>query len=161
MYERKTAVLMLALIVVIASVTTCIFAVFMAMHFDDTDKYDVPREYDVTGTVTVEDVPYDCTGTGHSKYVRETGSEHIYIFTFDVTYSGSSKRTVEFNLFCDSSGVPLSSMYEKVSESEESSVWRCTNDSGITFVFTIEKYCKVTSMDITGDGLSLKAVLKE
>ena len=152
---------MLTAIVVIASITACAFAMFMAMHFDDTDKYDVSREYDVTGTVTVDYTPYDCTGIGQSKYVRETGGEHIYIFTFDVTFSGSSKRTIEFNLFCDSSGVPLSSMNDKVSENEGSSVWRCTNDNGIIFVFTIEEYCKVTSMDVTGDGLSLKATLRE
>lgn len=161
MYERKTAVLLLAIIVVIASIMTCAFALFMAMNLGDTDKYDVSRDYIVTGTVTADDVPYDCTGTGQSKYVRETGNEHIYTFTFDLTYADSSKRTVIFDLFCNSSGIPLSSMYDKVSEIEGSSVWRCTDDSGITFLFTIEKYCKVTSMNITGDGLSLNAALKE
>ena len=150
---------MLGVIVVIASLMTCGFAFLMSTHFDDTDKYDVQREYDVTGAVTEGSV-YDCTGTGESKYINESGSSRIYVFRFDISYSGSG-RTLEFHLFCDHSGMPLSSMFEKVSESEDTSVWSYSSGDGLTYVFTIGGYCKVSSMDITGNGLSLKATLRE
>ena len=160
MYERKSAILMLGALIVIASVITCLFAFLMATHFDDTDKYDVSREYDVTGTVTEGSATYYCTGTGDSKYINETGTDRIYVFKFNTEYSESSMMNLKFDLFCDHYGVPLTSMYEKISENEDASVWRCTEE-GLTFVFTIGEYCKVSDMEITGNGLSLKAILKE
>ena len=152
---------MLGVIIVIASIMTCLFGYLMATHFDDTDKYDVPREYDVTGTVTESSIVYDCNGTGGSKYINESGSSRIYVFTFDVNYSESSKRTFEFDLFCDHSGVPMDDLNEKVSESEDESVWKYVDNDGLTYVFTIGEYCKVSLIEISGDGVSLKAVLKE
>ena len=82
------------------------------------------------------------------------------MFKFNIEYSESSRKELEFDLICDHSGIPLDSQYDKVSESEGNSVWKCT-EKGLTYVFTIGEYCKVSSMEITGDGLSLKAVLKE
>ena len=51
-------------------------------------------------------------------------------------------------------------MYDKVSEDEGTSVWKYVADDGLTYLFTIGEYCKVSLMEITGDGLSLKATLK-
>ena len=152
---------MLGVIIIIASIMTCLFGYLMASHFDDTDKYNVSREYDVTGTVTESSSVYDCSGTGESKYINESGSSRIYMFTFDVNYSESSKRTLEFDLFCDHSGVPMSNLNEKISESESESAWKHVDNDGLTYVFTIGEYCKVSLIEISGDGVSLKAVLKE
>ena len=161
MYEGRSAILMLGIIIVFASIMTCLFGYFISTHFDDTDKYNVSREYDVTGTVTESAIVYDCTGSGESRYINESGSSRIYVFTFDISYSESSKKSLEFHLFCDNSGVPLKSMYDKVSEDEGTSVWKYVADDGLTYLFTIGEYCKVSLMEITGDGLSLKATLKE
>ena len=160
MNDKQSAVLMLGVIIVIASAMTCLFAFLMASHFDDTDKYDVSRDYDVSGTVTENLVVYDCTGAGRSEYINESGSDRIYTFKFTVRYSESSEKDLEFDLLCDHSGVPLKELYDKVSESEDTSVWKYT-EKELTYVFSIGEYCKVYSMEMTGDGLALKAVLKE
>ena len=159
MNERKFTVLVIGLIVVIASILMCVFSMFILMNYGDTDKYDVSRDYTVEGTIVVDAVEYQCTGEGKSVPVKETGNDYLYRFTFDYSYSGTSK-SLTFDLFCDSSGNPLTNLYDKSTDPEGNTVWSYT-DGGITYQFTVEEYCKVPSVTITGDGLSLKAAVKE
>ena len=151
---------MIAAVVVIGSILVCGIGVFMFLFYDDTGEYDVSRDYSLTGTVTEDNVTYDCTGTGKSSPMKESGNQHLYRFLFNISYSESSERELTFDLICDSSGCPLDDFYDKVSEKDDVSVWTRTV-KGITYEFTIGKYCKVTSMTITGDGLSLDVELKE
>ena len=159
MNERKFTVLVIGLIVVIASILMCVFSMFILMNYGDTDKYDVSRDYTVEGTIVVDAIEYQCTGEGKSVPVKETGNDHLYRFTFDYSYSGTSK-SLTFDLFCDSSGNPLTNLYDKSTDPEGNTVWSYT-DGGITYRFYVEEYCKVPSVTITGDGLSLKAAVKE
>ena len=158
MNERKFTVLVIGLIVVFASILMCVFYMFIMMNYGD-DKYDVSRDYTVEGTIIVDAIEYQCTGEGKSVPVKETGNDHLYRFTFDYSYSGTSK-SLTFDLICDSSGVPLANLYDKITDPEGNTVWSYT-DKGVTYQFTVEEYCKVLSVTITGDGLSLKATLKE
>ncbi len=158
MNERKFTVLVIGLIVVFASILMCVFYMFIMMNYGD-DKYDVSRDYTVEGTIIVDAIEYQCTGEGKSVPVKETGNDHLYRFTFDYSYSGTSK-SLTFDLFCDSSGNPLTNLYDKSTDPEGNTVWSYT-DKGITYQFTVEEYCKVPSVTITGEGLSLKAMLKE
>ena len=160
MNERSFTVLMIAAVAVIGSVLLSGIGLFMIMQYDDTDKYDVSRDYTVTGTVTVDETSYDCTGTGRSVPMKEAGNQHLYRFTFSISYSDSSVRELTFDLICDESGYPVDDLYDKVSEKGDTSVWtRSVKD--IVYEFTIGEYCKVTAMTMTGDGLSLNAELKD
>ena len=159
MNERKFTVLVIGLVVVLASVLMCVFYMFIMMNYGDTDKYDVSRDYTVEGTIIVDAVEYPCAGDGKSVPIKETGNDHLYRFTFDYSYSSTSK-SLAFDLICDSSGNPISSLYDKSTDPEGNTVWSFT-DNGITYRFTVEEYCKVPSVTITGDGLSLKAAVKE
>ena len=160
MNERGFVILMIASVVVIGSILICGIGLFMITNYNDTDRYDVSRDYTVSGTVTVDAVTYDCTGTGNSKPMKEAGNEHLYRFTFDISYSGSFEKELTFDLVCDKSGCPVDDLYDKISEEGDTSTWKRTVE-GIAYEFTIGEYCKVTSMTMTGDGLSLNAELKE
>ncbi len=160
MYEKKTVILLVGGIVVVAAILMSLFCFFILLHFGDDDQYNVTRNYSIDGTIIEFDVTYDCTGTGISKPINENPSEHIYRFTFDVRYSESSKKELIFDLFCDKKGNPLESMYTKHTDQQGNVTWSCSSD-GVTYEFAIEQYCKVTKMNITGNGMDLIATITE
>ena len=152
-------ILVLGSVVVIGSILMTIFSLSIFLNNDDSDRYDVTREYDVSGIIIESDVEYSCIGTGTSTPMKEAGNEHIYKFSFNVDYSDSS-RTFAFSLFCDSKGVPLSDMYHKTEDEHGNTVWTFEDD-GITYSFPVGEYCKVAWVDIDGEGVSLRADVKE
>ena len=160
MNERKFTVLIIGLVVVFASIFMCVFYIFVMSNFGDSDKYDVTRDYTVDGTIVVDAVEYQCTGEGRSTPMKEGGDGHTYGFSFEIRYSDSSKKELLFVLFCDKSGNPAEDLYDKSTDPEGKTIWSYT-EKGIIYQFSIEEYCKVPSVTISGDGLTLKAVLKE
>ena len=160
MQERKLIILAIVGLVVVASMLISIFGFLMLLNFGDGDKYDVSRDHTVSGTIIEYDVSYDCSGTGRSVPIKETGEDHIYRFTFRVVYSGSSEKEFSFDLFCDKGGCPLESMYSKHIDAEGKVIWSYESE-GITYEFPVEQYCKVPSVRISGNGIQLEALLKE
>ncbi len=160
MNERKFTVLIIGLVVVFASILMCIFYMFVMANFGDSDKYDVTRDYTVDGTIVVDTVEYQCTGEGRSSPMKEGGDGHTYGFSFKIRYSDSLEKELSFVLFCDRSGNPAEDLYDKTVDSEGRTLWSYT-EKGITYQFSIEEYCKVPSVTISGEGLALKATLKE
>ena len=150
--------LLFGVIVVIASIVLSVAGLFLMNMWGD--EYNVSREYTVTGTITESEISYDCTGYGKTSPVEEPGPEHLYTFYIKVTYSDSKVKEITFNIFCDKDGVPLSSFYTKNIKPDGTVTWSQT-DGGLTYEFTIEKYCKVTWATVSGDGLSLEATIKE
>ena len=160
MNERKFTGLIIGLVVVFASIFMCVFYIFVMSNFGDSDKYDVTRDYTVDGTIVVDAVEYQCTGEGRSTPMKEGGDGHTYSFSFEIRYSDSSKKELLFVLFCDKSGNPAEDLYGKSTDPEGKTIWSYT-EKGTIYQFSIEEYCKVPSVTISGDGLTLKAVLKE
>jgi len=158
MQERKMIFLAIVGLVVVASMLITIFGFLMLMNFGDGDKYDVFREYTVDGFIIESDVSYECTGTGRSVPIKETGEDHIYRFTFRITYSGTFGRELSFDLFCDKSGNPLESMYSKHIDADGKVMWSCGFDD-ITYEFPVEQYCKVPSVRISGNDIRADAFL--
>ena len=155
MEDQRTTMIMLGVIVVIASVMIAMFSVLIMSQFNQDDEYNTVRTYSLSGTITENEDVFECTGSGRTTYIDEGASDRIYLYDFSMTYSDSKMRELSFDIFCDRDGTPLDRFYTKIG----SDTWSFT-ENGLTYEFVMERYCRVTSLTISGNGLSLKATVE-
>ncbi|MDO5861815.1 MAG: hypothetical protein Q4Q58_03365 [Thermoplasmata archaeon] len=152
--NRMAAVALVALLTV---VTASFALVFMGLSGSESDEREASHEYVLTGTVDGA----ECTGTGTSEYVNETGSGRVFQFTFTaVTDSGS--RTLEFGIAFDLEDSPNASIYRSLGtadiDGETVGVWSYSED-GIEYTFYVGELCTVERVCIASSNYEITGVI--
>ena len=154
-----TNMTVIALAVVAVSLMMAIsgYAIVLMIEKFDADQQEYKKSwyYTTSGTHIVGSLTYEFEGDGESQYVSETDGFRTYIFTFRQT-DPSGPFTVKAKLICDDDGRPTE-IFSYDGKEGNTSFWTY-NESGVGYRFGINEG-RVISVDVTSEGLSLKAVI--
>jgi hypothetical protein len=151
----------LAVVVVVLSLAVALSGWLIISALDQiySDPFEEEREYDVSGTMVVDGVVHDCTGSIKTHYASE--SEIYRIFTYHAFYSdGKVDREIKFSLMFDKEKNPVEDMYTYLGSEDGFDLWSGT-DHGVDSVFYLDKDRIVDRIDFSVTGDQLVAMVKK
>ncbi|MBQ7978501.1 MAG: hypothetical protein IJ248_01945 [Candidatus Methanomethylophilaceae archaeon] len=164
MYEltiaKKQKKLLLSLVEVLLAMGVAIsgwLIVMAVQNMQDQDPFIMDREYDVTGTMIVEDreVPY--TGIITTRYSSETSE--FSVKTYHVKYGSTIfDRTFKYSLMFDADRVPTS-RFTHIGSEGGYELWKGT-DGGADVVYYLDDKSIVHHMEIEYEGSKLSAEMR-
>lgn len=146
-----------ALVAMLTVVTVSFALVFMGLSGSESDEREASHDYVLSGTIDGA----ECTGTGTSEYVDETGSGRVFQFTFTaVTESGS--KTLEFGMAFDLEDRPNASIYRSLGTAdiggETVDVWSYS-ENGTEYTFYVGGLCTVERVHISSADCEITGVI--
>ena len=147
----------LAAVIVLLSVAVAVsgWLIVSALEkVEGKDPFEASHTYDVSGSITVDAVSYDCTGSASSESISETTT--FTVVQISVNYQCSLKNGhVLAEIMFDSDRNPTS-QFTHVGDEDELSVWSTVVDDR-TFLFFLNEKSVVEKLHVDSAELHLVA----
>lgn len=156
---RDNTVIAIVLVILMIGSTAGAFIIFQTLDSKNSRPYEHSHDYTFEGTMSGE----SCTGQGHSSYVSESDTDHLYVVNYSL--SGTQEISTRFGMAFDTNDrmVPDSTYKDNgtgIFDSHDVHIWTASLN-GKDYTFYVGGHCTLFGVHIVCDEYDITGKIVE